>query len=68
VYNVYNYPTMYWRTLADGTFQKMTSLRVYPWPRVMKKSVTVTKCPNEELTKKLANHKLMMDSLKKGRQ
>jgi|SaaInlStandDraft_2_1057019.scaffolds.fasta_scaffold80786_2 hypothetical protein len=34
---MYNYPTMYWRRLADGTFQKMTSLRVYPWPREVKK-------------------------------
>lgn len=55
---------MYFRRLADGTFQKMTPLRVYPWPRNAKKPVALAKCPNEELARKIANHKLMMESFK----
>lgn len=62
--NVYNYPTMYWRRLADGTLQKITPLRVYPWPRTPKKPVTVAKCPKEELVKQ----KLIMESFKKRNQ
>ena len=31
---------MHWRRLADGTLQKITPLRVYPWPRAMRKPHT----------------------------